>query len=97
MDTFRRDAASHGARRHPVTCREFTDRVADHLDHALPHRSERAVRRHADRCRGCQAYLEEYRATRAAVAELAEWDELESEDALDLSRLLTASVATRLN
>ena len=55
------------------------------------------MRRHADRCRGCQAYLEEYRATRAAVAELAEWDELESEDALDLSRLLTASVATRLN
>jgi anti-sigma factor RsiW len=79
-----------------VTCREFTERLAEHLDGALPNRSDRAVRRHADGCRGCQAYLAQYRATRAAVAALVDWDELDSEDTLELSRL-AMSTAARVN
>jgi anti-sigma factor RsiW len=76
-----------------VTCREFTERLPDHLDDALPHRSDRAVRRHVDRCRACRAYLAQYRATMETVRALAEWDELGSEDILDVARLLSAATA----
>jgi anti-sigma factor RsiW len=80
-----------------VTCRDFTERLADHLDGALPPRSDRAVRRHAARCGSCRAYLAQYRATVAAVGALAEWDDLELEDDLDVSRLMVSSVAGRVN
>jgi anti-sigma factor RsiW len=80
-----------------VTCREFTERLADHLDDALPHRSDRAVRRHASRCRACRAYQAQYRATIEAVRTLAEGDDLESEDVLDVPRLLAAAVAGQVH
>ena len=76
-----------------MTCREFAERLPADLDDALPHRSDRTVRRHAARCRGCQAYQAQYRATIEAVRSLAEWDDLESEDLLDVPRLLAAAVA----
>ena len=76
-----------------VTCREFTDRLLDHLEGALPHRADRAVRRHASRCRCCRTYLAQYRATLQAVRTLAEWETLESDEELDLSRLRAATAA----
>lgn len=80
-----------------MTCREFTERLADHVDGTLSDRAQRAVRRHAARCRGCRTYLDQYRATRAAVGALAEWDELESDDVLDVPGLLQAAEAGRAN
>jgi hypothetical protein len=76
-----------------VTCREFTDRLADHLDEALPHRADRAVRRHAAACGSCRAYLAQYRVTTEAVRALAEWDDLECDEVLDVTRLLAASAS----
>jgi len=78
-----------------VTCREFTERLADHLDGTLPRRSDRAARRHVARCRSCRHYRAHYRATVNAVHALAEWDavEAESDEAVDLSRLLFALAA----
>jgi hypothetical protein len=61
-----------------VTCREFTERLADHLDDTLPQRSDRAARRHAARCRGCRHYLADYRATVTALRALAEWNDLKA-------------------
>ena len=76
-----------------MTCREFTERLPDHLDDALPQGLKRGLRRHVARCRSCRAYLAQYRATVETVRTLAEWDELESEETIDVSQLLSASMA----
>ena len=76
-----------------MTCREFTERLGDHLDHGLPRRLERAMHRHTARCRACRDYLVQYRATVNAVGTLAEWDELEPDDVLDVSRLLSVAAS----
>ena len=73
-----------------MTCREFTERLADHLDGTLPRRPEQAMRRHAARCRSCREYLAQYRATVTALRTFGEWDDLEAEDTLDVSGLLAA-------
>ena len=74
-----------------MTCREFTERLAAHLDHTLPRRADLAGRRHLARCRACRDYLSHYCATVNAVRALGEWDDLESDGVLDVSRLLSAA------
>jgi anti-sigma factor RsiW len=77
-----------------VTCREFTERLADHLDGTLPQRSDRAERRHAARCRSCRHYRAHYRTTVNAVRALAEWDAVETDEVVDFLRLLSEPAKT---
>lgn len=46
-----------------MTCREFTDFIADYLSAELPEQVQRAFERHLDVCVNCRRYLEQYRET----------------------------------
>jgi predicted anti-sigma-YlaC factor YlaD len=46
-----------------VTCREFTDFIAEYLAGTLPDESLALFERHLSRCENCRAYLSNYRVT----------------------------------
>lgn len=50
-------------RRGERSCRHVVEVITDYLEGALPERERRAVDRHLAECPGCDAYLEEMRAT----------------------------------
>jgi anti-sigma factor RsiW len=46
-----------------MTCREFTDFIADYLSAELPEHVQRTFERHLDVCVNCRRYLAQYRQT----------------------------------
>jgi anti-sigma factor RsiW len=50
-----------------IACREAVELVTDFLEDALSSKDRRRFERHLERCDGCEAYLDEVRATIAAV------------------------------
>ncbi|HXV94495.1 MAG TPA: zf-HC2 domain-containing protein [Pseudonocardia sp.] len=50
-----------------VACRELVELVTEYLDGALPPEETAAVEAHLALCEGCARYLEQMRATIAAV------------------------------
>jgi anti-sigma factor RsiW len=57
-----------------LSCQEIVELVTDYLEGALPAETASLFEEHLNFCDGCEAYLEEMRATIAAVgrADLAE-------------------------
>jgi anti-sigma factor RsiW len=50
-----------------IACREAVELVTDYLDDALSSKDRRRFERHLERCDGCTAYLDQVRATIAAM------------------------------
>ena len=50
----------------PLACRDAVELVSDYLDGNLSRRDRRRLEKHLAACDGCQAYLEQVRATVAA-------------------------------
>ena len=53
-----------------LTCRELVELVTDYLDGRLPDAEAARFRAHLDECDGCAMYVEQFRATVAALGEL---------------------------
>jgi anti-sigma factor RsiW len=53
-----------------LSCQELVELVTDYLDGALPSELHERFERHIAHCSGCQAYLEQMRATIRATGEL---------------------------
>ena len=53
-----------------IACREFVELVTEHLEGTLPEAVERAVAAHLELCEPCLIYLEQTRATAAALRTL---------------------------
>jgi anti-sigma factor RsiW len=53
-----------------IACREAVELVTDYLDDALSSKDRRRFERHLERCDGCTAYLDQVRATIAAVGSI---------------------------
>jgi anti-sigma factor RsiW len=53
-------------------CQEFVELVSDYLEGALDRRTRRRVEAHLAGCDGCEAYLEQIRATVATAGSLRE-------------------------
>jgi anti-sigma factor RsiW len=53
-----------------LSCQELVELVTDYLDGALPSELRERFERHIAHCSGCQAYLEQMRATIRATGEL---------------------------
>jgi anti-sigma factor RsiW len=51
-------------------CQEFVELVTDYLDGALDRRTRRRFEAHLAACDGCEAYLEQIRATVATAGSL---------------------------
>jgi anti-sigma factor RsiW len=60
------------SRRNPVDvpCAEVVELVTAYLDDALPPEQAEEIRAHLDICRGCQAYIEQFKATIDALGTL---------------------------
>ncbi|MGY1808663.1 anti-sigma factor family protein [Blastococcus sp. SYSU D00669] len=50
-----------------IACQEFVELVTEHLEGTLPETLERAVADHLELCEPCRVYLEQMRATTAAL------------------------------
>jgi anti-sigma factor RsiW len=50
-----------------VACREFVELVTEHLEGSLPEAVKRAIGQHLELCDACVLYLEQIRATAAAL------------------------------
>jgi len=76
-----------------ISCREFVELVTEHLEGALSEERRAELHAHMDECGGCSRYLEQMRATIAALAALPPDNGfLESrEAAMDAFRRLRAS------
>ena len=55
-----------------LTCQEFVEVVTDYLEGALGRRARRRFEAHIAACDGCEAYLEQLRATIAVSGSLRE-------------------------
>ena len=55
-----------------ITCREVLELLTDYLDGALAPADAEAVATHLDACEGCRRYLEQFKASIEAAAELRE-------------------------
>jgi anti-sigma factor RsiW len=55
-----------------ITCQEFVEEVTDYLERQLSAAEERWTEAHLAACPHCRAYLEQMRATIAAMRNLAE-------------------------
>lgn len=53
-----------------LACRELVELVTEYFEGALPPEEVAAIEAHLDECPGCRAYLEQMRATIAAVGAL---------------------------
>jgi anti-sigma factor RsiW len=54
-----------------MACRELVEVITDYLEGKLPLEDRRRLEAHLDECAYCVTYLEQMRATIAAVGELA--------------------------
>ena len=57
-----------------VTCQEVVELVTDYLERALPPEEAELFEQHINFCDGCEWYLEQMRATVAAVGRITEED-----------------------
>jgi anti-sigma factor RsiW len=57
-----------------VSCQEVVELVTDYLDGALPAEEAALFEQHLNFCEGCVWYVEQIRATAAAVGEVREED-----------------------
>jgi anti-sigma factor RsiW len=57
-----------------LSCQEVVELVTDYLDEALPADEAALVEQHLNFCEGCVRYVEQIRATAAAVGEVREED-----------------------
>ena len=57
-----------------ITCQEVVELVTDYLEHALPADEAALFEQHINFCDGCEWYLEQMRATVAAVGQIDEQD-----------------------
>jgi anti-sigma factor RsiW len=57
-----------------LTCRELVEIVTDHLDGVLPARERERFEAHLSGCDGCEAYVEQIRATIDLTARIRELD-----------------------
>jgi anti-sigma factor RsiW len=55
-----------------LACQELVELVTDYLEGTLSRRDRRRVERHLSGCDGCTAYLEQMRATLAALGTITE-------------------------
>jgi anti-sigma factor RsiW len=55
-----------------LTCREFVELVTDYLEDRMSPAGRARFERHLAACGGCQAYLDQMRATLAALGRLPE-------------------------
>lgn len=55
-----------------MTCRELVELVTDYLEGRLPTGERERFEDHVDLCDGCQAYMEQMRATLAALGRIPE-------------------------
>jgi anti-sigma factor RsiW len=55
-----------------LTCRHVVELVTDYLEGTLSWRGRRRVERHLAACDGCTAYVEQMRATLAALGTITE-------------------------
>ena len=55
-----------------LTCRHVVELVTDYLEGTLPWRERRRVERHLAGCDGCSTYVEQMRATLAALGTVPE-------------------------
>jgi anti-sigma factor RsiW len=53
-----------------LSCQELVELVTDYLEDALPSELHQRFERHIAHCSGCQAYLEQMRATIRVTGEL---------------------------
>jgi anti-sigma factor RsiW len=56
--------------RRRLTCRELVELITDYLEGDLPPREHARFERHVAGCPGCQAYLDQMRATLAVLGRL---------------------------
>ena len=56
----------------PLACRELVELVTDYLEGRLSWRDRRRVERHLAGCDGCSAYVDQMRATLAALGTVTE-------------------------
>ena len=63
-----------GAFPHKIVCRDWTELVTDYVEGALPQAVVDRIERHLRKCSGCMEYLEQMRATIAAVGRLGDDD-----------------------
>jgi anti-sigma factor RsiW len=59
-------------RRPPLTCVELVELVTDYLEGTLPPDDARRFEEHIAMCEGCTAYVEQMRATLAALGTIDE-------------------------
>jgi predicted anti-sigma-YlaC factor YlaD len=63
-----------------LSCQEIVELITDYLEGALPRHTASLFEEHVNFCDGCEIYLEEMRATIAAVRDVADVeDELPEE------------------
>jgi anti-sigma factor RsiW len=55
-----------------MKCREMVELMTDYLEGVLSPRDRRRFEEHIAGCDGCRAYLEQMRATRDALGQIAE-------------------------
>lgn len=55
-----------------ITCRELVELVTDHLEGRLPESERERFEDHLALCPGCQAYVEQMRATLRALGRIPE-------------------------
>lgn len=55
-----------------ITCREFVELVTDYLEGRLPESERERFEDHLALCPGCQAYVEQMRATLRALGRIPE-------------------------
>jgi anti-sigma factor RsiW len=55
-----------------ITCREFVEFVTDYLEARLPEAERERFEDHLALCPGCQAYIEQMRATLRALGRIPE-------------------------
>jgi anti-sigma factor RsiW len=66
-----------------LSCQEVIELVTDYLEHALPAHEATLFEEHINFCDGCERYLDQIRATIAAVGRIDEADiPLEARDKL---------------
>jgi anti-sigma factor RsiW len=65
-----------------ITCAEFVEVVTDYLEGALDRRARRSFEAHIAACDGCDAYLDQIRATMAIAGSLREPLERQTREAL---------------
>ena len=58
--------------REMISCREFVELVTDYLEGRLSTEERERFERHLEVCPGCQAYLEQMRATLRALGRIPE-------------------------